>query len=491
MSLDLRTNVKFRPPRRACLLLLSTLFFWGTSAAAQPADYENILSGLMRRHKVRGIQVYLFDATGGRDFSAGFTDASGARPVAPDTIFQAADLVRPLSAALTLSEWRKRGLDPDKDDIIPLSGVASPPLDRRPGSRALTLHHVLLLTSGFPARAPVFDVPDRTAPRALSLPADLSEPGLRITPSPESFALLEAALEKKQTSIAQLAGSFHVPGFAGSLDRPASPSVTEGFVENAGYFFPTGPAKTQVVSYNSLYTTARSYGAFLRWVEKSHAKEAREIRSLRFRYAAETGGTAPGFRIQMVPAGEVYRIEGRSPGYSSSAILMPNGRGAVILANSEKPGFHADALRALFGSVVHGEPTLCGEHQAGSPVDSLSGFYRPRGVARIPVLSFVQDLQISGEGDALSVTGILEADAARRLSRLSQNVYCIVGGPSDGTRIVVRHRTDGGIEGLDTDLVQYDRVSWAQSAYGLLLWAALFLSIFAVGLVAILSRRRE
>ncbi len=490
MSREKAHNI-FSPLLRHALPAFFALSFLGGSAlVAQPVDLDAILPGLMRRHKVRGIQVYFFDASGGRDFAAGSTDSAGNEPVKADTIFQAADLIRPVTAAVVLGEWSKLGFDAEKSDLFQAAGFSAPDLNRNREKATFTLEHVLLLTSGFPPRAPVFDPSGKPSAREFSLPRDLEEHGVRITPSPESFALLEVALNRAHRPFALVAGAFRVPGFSVVLSRPVTPAVTDGFIENAGYYFPATAAQGQVMSYNGLYTTARSYGAFLQWILKSDSPEARQIRRVRFRYASQTGGTAPGFRVQMGPAGESLRIEGRSPGYSSSAILLPDGRGAVILANSEKPVFHADALRALFGTIVAGEPTLCGPDQPGKGSEALSGFYRPRGVARVAALSFVQDLQISGEPDTLAVTGILEADRARRLSRLAENVYCIVGGPSDGTRVVVRHRADGTLDGLDTDLVQYDRIPWAQSAYGLLLWMALFISIFAVGLIVLLSRRR-
>jgi len=96
---------------------------------------DDVIPPLMERHHTPGVSVAVFDRAEGTHVRCyGAADASSGRPVAPDTIFEAASLSKPPFALSILELARSGVLDLDR----PVAEYLPEPLCEDSLSRAIT-----------------------------------------------------------------------------------------------------------------------------------------------------------------------------------------------------------------------------------------------------------------------------------------------------------------------------------------------------------------
>jgi CubicO group peptidase (beta-lactamase class C family) len=179
--------------------MLPAIVFKGE--AGRPAG----LAGRLRYHKVPGLSVAVID--GGRlEWARGFgvTEAGGATPVTPATLFQAGAVSRPVAAAAALALVDRGALDLDEDVNRRLTGWKVPGGEftkaEKVTLRRLLSHTAGVTLDGFPGYGPGDAVPtlaqvlDGAKPARNAAVAVDQVPGGSVRPSAGGYAVVQQLL---------------------------------------------------------------------------------------------------------------------------------------------------------------------------------------------------------------------------------------------------------------------------------------------------------
>ncbi|MCR9141716.1 MAG: beta-lactamase family protein [bacterium] len=505
-------------------------------------ELEALTPELMRKHGVVGAQIHLFgDPRGGRDRSVvfGHADADRTRAVQSETLFQAADLVRPLTAYLLLtqvqSEARSAGLDFEAAARAPLKALADFPVQNadefadsaRPAGQGLapfSAYELLTMSSGLPPSRDGLirgelerPDPDGYLRERLTL---THAPGDLFAVAPEGYAYAGKYLEARagvafDTQLRSvLSARFGVR--AACVDRDQCPAavqslIADGTVHSGSYVFALDPPHVLYPAADSLWISAADYGRFLRralQLANSDPVAAALFEPVR-RSDAGLGGRAMGFQalrssenisaetsaVAAQPSTAIYTGEGRQPGYSSYAFVTPEGRGAVLFCNSNERFFIREMVSYLYDRFALLEtsppaPSAAALEQA----QELEGSYRARATvpARESLFSFLTDVRIRSGARQIDFGGVFQKEAGVQLYPIAPDLY-LARGPvaMDGWRVKVRRDADGDVVGLDSDLVRYDRVHPLISAWAILMYLGMLTSLPVLFFMLFIIRRKS
>lgn len=486
---------------------------------------------LMNKHGVAGAQIFVFDGARTREFVFGHRDPDFSIPVEAKTIFQAADLVRPLTAYLTLRDLEReaRASQSDLAALLlqpqALDAVAGFPVQSDFEGASLQLERLLTMTAGFAAsRDGLLRGAEQRPDEARYLRERLvvrSEPGTLIAISPESYAYLGRRLEQRAgrvfSEIARdaLRGDLAMPSSCVRKDDCADPErITAGLTHVDRYFFVQEEPHVLYAPADSLYTNAREYGGFLRELARRYSAGDTVARSMFenvFRYDPHLGGMSAGAFHAMCPPdtnidtaqvhpctseASIFRVEGRQPGFASLGFLALSGggRGAVILANGNERFFPREVFAYLvdrFALLPRDSGNVANPRQ----YERFEGTYRPRNVlpAGARLFSFLSDVRIGidneGTQEHVALGSVLQEDADVRLYPLNESdaaadLFLARGqAEMDGWRLRMRNG------GFDTDLVRFDDVPVLFSALAIFVYLGLLTSLPVLLFMLYLIRR--
>ena len=473
-------------------------------------DLQSLVPALLREHRIAGVSLVVFSNDREVALSFGQADADGLAPVQSTTRFQAADLVRPITAALVLEQ---------SDGLISGPVVTQPDLPRL--ERSITLEHLLCMNAGLrasrdgilPDQAPQ---PDRAAYLEERVIMDAS-PGSAYAPSPESYAFLGAWLETRANGGFEdiAARFFRRRSMQFSSVTRSEENVAVGLEAAGARFFPAPQTHLLYPAADSLWTTAEDYMLFLRWLYRESRRSAspwRVMLDAQFgpRLAPELGGMGAGFQV-LRPAkitgfaapgvDHFFRIEGRQPGYSSVAGITPDGRGAVVLANTQDSAFLRRLNRFLFERLDMTAPpptSPISEETRRSflalDLDRMEGSFRS--VRATPASSgwfgFLNDLRLRVDPEGrLELGGVFEKETVIHLYPIGPDLFIARGDAAmENWRVKLRRDSDGNVVGLDTDLVRYDRTPMYLSAWAYIVYAGLLVASPVFVLLVYMIRRR-
>lgn len=491
-----------------------------------------LIPSLLRKRGAASAQAYVFDAEGGVGISAGFRNAAGDAPVDDAVLYQTAELVRPLTALIAL---RATMNDLEMKDNLALDAALDAPIETQLSELPIenpfaeegehpTLGRLMTYSAGLPAsRAGIL--------RADESPVDAGEylrerlkitrtPGELILNAPENYAYLgrlaEKGLGRPFGALAQ--AEFAALGLRACVARAecaadvviAPPMTYEGKA-----FFELPDSQVIFPAADSLYTSARDYGEFLRALHQRAFVDGQLNDSLEARlfltrvaYHEDLGGSAAAFRFFRPgppqdpssaendnPAnGYVYAIEGRQPGYASFAFLTPEGRGAVVLVNDDDVYIVQQIVRYIYAR--YGIRALEERSEpAPESLAELEGLYRPVGV--LPHgqrwFNFLNEIRLQRGRDGLEFNNVFQKNTAIHLYPTGKRDLFTARGEAamDGWRVRVLRDVEGRIIGLDSDLIRYERISPLGSAWSIIIAAGLaVVAPFLVFLYFFVIRRK-
>ena len=337
---------------------LGALAVWLASAgpvlaedAPPPLDHA-ALSALLEAYDVAGAAIVeLAGCEPGPVVSAGYADLDTSERVAPETVFEAASLSKPVFAYLVLTLADEGLIDLDQ----PLAASLDyPRISDQQAYGAMTPRMILTHRTGMPNwvdEATPFN--KRTAPITL-----LAEPGEAYTYSGEAFQLLQLYVEQEtgqslQEIFAERLGA-DMPMSAFARPLPADISESRGYRRASAP--ETGRAMTNVRDYamasGSLAVTAQDYARFLSLVCRGEglapATHAEMVSPLED--APEDGAPFPmayglGWIVADMGGDSFIGHGGNNGNYRSFAgYFASSGDGIVVLTNSESGQALIDAL---------------------------------------------------------------------------------------------------------------------------------------------------
>ncbi|MEQ9363735.1 MAG: serine hydrolase [Leptospirales bacterium] len=480
-------------------------------------ELEALTPELMRKHGVVGAQIHLFGA-GDRSLAFGHEDAERENAVTPGTLFQAADLVRPLTAYLLLGELQSRaagrGVDFQTALRAPLPPLADFPLEglaEFAGRDAgVSAYELLTMTSGLPASRDGLlrgeldrPNPDDYLRERLAL---THAPGDLFAIAPESYAYASKVLEdlsedEYETQLRRtLRQAFGIQSACVNRENcPPGLRSADGTVHSGSYVFPLKPPHVLYPAADSLWISAPDYARFLGGAiarSKNDPAAAALFRPVH-RADPELGGRAMGFQVLQGDAGGVllYTSEGRLPGFSSYAFVTPEGRGAVLFCNSNERFFIREMVSYFydrFGVLEKSPPAP--DAATLDRARELEGSYRARETvpARERLFSFLTDVRIRAGARTIDFGGVFQKEAGVQLYPIGPDLY-LARGPvtMDGWRVKVRRDADGEVVGLDSDLVRYERVHPLVSAWAILMYLGMLTSLPVLFFMLFIIRRRS
>ncbi len=487
---------------------------------------------LMNEHGVAGAQVFVFDGTRTQSFAFGHRDPDFSVPVETKTIFQAADLVRPLTAYLTLQDLHAeaRGTQDDPAALLqselPADAVPDFPVRSDVADASLQLERLLTMTAGFAASRDGLLRGEEERPDAAQYLRERlrvrTKPGTLIAISPESYAYLGRRLEhRRQRPFSEIArdalrGELRMRSSCIQKEDCADAErITAGLTHVDRFFFVQQEPHVLYPAADSLYTTADEYGAFLRELARRYRSGDPVVQAMFervYRYDPRLGGMSAGAFHAMCPPPandseaevsncraetSIYRVEGRQPGFAALAFLSLSGggRGAVILANGNERFFPREVFAYLvdrFGLL----PQNPGAVPHAQSYEVYEGTYRPRNVlpAGARLFSFLSDVRIGIDSEGgrahIALGSVLQEDADVSLyplnvSDVPADLFLARGqAEMDGWRL--RMREDGG---FDTDLVRFDAVPFLFSALAIFVYLGLLTSLPVLLFMLYLIRR--
>ncbi len=508
----------------------------GELAAEQPPagflrmerELEALAPELMRKHGVVGAQIHLFgDAAGAADRSLvfGHRDAQREQLVTPDTLFQAADLVRPVTAYLLLDLLETQRRAAGAGDFATavnrrLAALAEFPVQGAEDSSdsdatlaPFSAYELLTMASGLPASRDglirgELERPDAKAYLRERL-ALTHAPGELFAISPEAYAYAGEYLSQQSgegfdaRAPRILRERFGIR--TACIERTQcseAATLADGTVHSGKYVFPLDPPHVLYPSADSLWISAGDYGRFLKQVVRRSTggdpAAAGLFQPLR-RSAPGLGGHSMGFQaLRGQQSVALYSVEGRQPGFASYAFVTPGGRGAVLLCNSNERFFIREMVSYLydrFALLEKNPPSV--DAKALDAARQLEGSYRARATvpARESLFSFLTDVRIQVGARRIDFGGVFQKDAGVQLYPLESaqpDLYLARGAVTmDGWRVKVRRDSDGDIVGLDSDLVRYDRVHPLASAWAILMYLGMLTSIPVLLFMLFIIRRRS
>jgi len=330
------------------------------------------ITGRMEFYKVPGVSIAVIDRCQVEWAKAyGYRDIRNYRPLTTKSLFQAGGLSRPLTAAAALGLAAKGGIDMDGDVASSLRSWKLPSA-HVPGSQAvnrISLRDLLTHSAGlsgqvfpgYPAKDPLPDIRqvlDGERP-AVNLPVlEGIQPG-KARESESGYVILQLLLTDlegktfprimKETVLDPLGlrnSTFEVVLAAELKDRAASGHLREGQeVEGDWFNYPESAAK-------GLWTTPGDYADFLVEILGEAMGKSSKLLSAeaaRTMLTPQAGNQSFGFTVEGTGDEANFKVQGKTCGYSSFAIVFPGrGQGIVVMTNSDNGGLLTEEiLRAV------------------------------------------------------------------------------------------------------------------------------------------------
>ncbi len=356
----------------AVLVLLSAVPVVSADPGQRFAAIDRLVEASMRARGVPGVSIAIID-----DFEVvyarGYGFAEPGRPVATDTLFQAASMSKPVTAVVAAAAAEAGLIDLDADVAGMLTSWRLPPM---PFEGPITLRMLLAHRagtnvhgfSGYRLDEPLPDlprildgVPDKNEPIRV-----VSEPGAQPTYSGGGYVMAQLAIEDHTgRTLEELADTlvFEPLGLELSTYRILEASdrarVAVGHratgAEVAGGGWHAYPEQAAA----SLWTTPTEYAAVVIDVMRSYTKgtgvvlDRATVRQLLDRdFAVGFGTTGEGI-LGAIAIGH----PGANEGYRCEFIAVPDiGDGVVVMTNSDAAGADWDPLsggvRSLPSSVI-------------------------------------------------------------------------------------------------------------------------------------------
>lgn len=547
LSIDFLNRSRRVGCRAAFLALLASVAFILLPGLAAPLsaapsvdlkrmgrELEALTPELMRKHTVVGAQVVVFDSAAGqsRALSFGHEDPERQIEVAADTRFQASALVRPLTAYLMIAarhaDARAAGQSPDSLSATlaqPLEPLADYPLTDASGNPArVSAFQLLTMSAGLPPSRDGLIRPELEAPDAGDYLRErlrlIETPGERIAMAPEGYAYAGQQLAARsgagsfeQQLQAMLAQRFGLASGLVCVHRDscaASPRLADGTLHSGEFVFAQADPHVLYPAADSLWTSASNYGRVLRELVGARSTGDR-IATAMFaplqQIDASLGGRAMGFQALRLPAGQhplsteettLYVVEGRQPGFASFAFITADGRGAVILCNSNEQFFLRELVAYLydrFGLLAKNPAKL--DDAARQRAVELEGSYRARLTVpeRESWFAFLTDVRVRVARGRIDFGGVFQKEASVHLvpaEPADPDLYLARGAVAmNGWRVRVRRDSVGDVVGLDSDLVRYEQVHPLASAWAILMYLGTLTSAPVLLFMLFLIRRRS
>ena len=334
-------------------LVLPVALALGTGAVAQqggppPLPDAAALEEMLAAFDVPGIAlagVEGCEPAGGVE--AGTADLGAGRPVAADTLFEAASLSKPVFAYLVMQLVDEGVVELDR----PLAETLDAPrIADRAGYARITPRLVLSHRTGLPNWAP-----DRHGPLAFDAP-----PGTAYSYSGEAFELLRAHVEERT---GRPLGALFRERLGAAMPRSAfGPPLPEGAAPARGYRSAADPTSGRGLTVGGaaggLVTTARDYAAFLGIVCRgeglspgAHAAMLEPQSPVPPEESLAPTSWALGWGVMTLDGEVVVFHDGNNEEYRSLAVHFPASReGYVFLTNGSRGGALIEALvRAMQG----------------------------------------------------------------------------------------------------------------------------------------------
>ena len=499
---------------------------------------EALTPELMRKHGVVGAQVYLTDGRGERALAFGHQDAARTIPVERATVFQATELVRPLTAYLVLGTLRAGSPAVSFPDLIerpfpevpgfPVRAAADSSAENAnvAGAAKFSAYQLLTMSAGFAASRDGLIRGELAAPDADEYLRERLQlhftPGEALAVAPENFAYAGKYLEHARGESfekllrAALADRFGVrDACVRPADCPRPNLLAEGTVHSGKYEFAQTPPHILYPAADSLWISAADYGKILGRLSASAANDPVALSLFRpvLRTSPELGGMAMGFQVlrptrtaidpayplrinaDETQAPDVYVVEGRQPGFASYAFVTREGRGVVVLCNSNERFFIREMVSFLFDryGLLEKNPPVVLDQAVLKRASELDGSYRARATvpARASWFAFLTDVRVHASGRTIDFGGVFQKEPDVQLVPIGTDLYLARGQVAmDGWRIRVRRDQSGEVVGLDSDLVRYDRVNPFVSAWAILFYLGALTSLPVLGFMLLLVRRR-
>ncbi len=506
------------------------------SKAINPEHWDDFLDekipAILEKRAVPGLQLTFFGPGFWRERSYGYASQNKKEKVGPQSLFQAGNLVWPLTAYVSLlSLWEKRQgseslerflaspvpvLDPaqtHKGAAAVLSYVQNKAVKKGEG---LALGHLLNMTSGWPPAPPYIRSADTASPSIRQALYAQSKPGSEIGISSYNYAYLAQISEalrgeafpvlfQRRLQKIGLMRSCLLLKYCTKPYRLAEPLTglqmkqsRKAKTKAKSRYFPMPQLHFPFPAASSLYSQSREYARFLLRLWKKAKSDTASVEALflqkHFQYDKDLGGTSYGLFfhkpvLYSVDGGaahlrtsDVFYIENSMPGYAGLAFISKGGQGAVLLSN--KNDLFAlyeirSHLYALYG-IANSENELREIAPKAEAAQELQGYYRPVNV--MPKLyesfDFLNELQIRPVGNVIELSSLLEKENFVRLYPVRRDLYIARGAVKmDHWRLLIRRDEEGEIIGFDTDLARYERKALLFSAWSIVITLGLLAAL--------------
>ena len=472
----------------------------GVARAAEKRSLVEQLDISLKLYKTPGVQIFYYHSgKPGKTVVRGYRDAALKTKVAPDDIFRAGDLARPLSSLLAL-RLNPAPAEKKAAGALDTSGVLKEFPLKSEGK--LSLLHLLNGTSGFESRRARAYPPEKNLTPAEFLRGHetfVHAPGKETRASDLPWAYLELLIEKWSGKTYRTALQDELLTPLGleltSVGTPADQKqMVDPILKRGKFNFKTPDLTYPVLAARGLYTSAADYGKYLRYLEGELKQGglARNLFRMSFPYAPELGGVAPGWGairldekagafplresegegaeagLPVRPDQVMYKIESFGPGFAAIAVLIPGQGGAVLLCNLDDIYFLRETLIFLLVREFPGvlpkafyfnvkKPAEYPRKRGGgqerdlaayAPYEELKGFYRPLRVSggAENAFNFLNDTRVHiTHKNGLEFSGLFQSDAAVEFYPLGKDIFLARGNAAmNGWRVKVK-RTKTGV----------------------------------------------
>jgi CubicO group peptidase (beta-lactamase class C family) len=385
-----------------------------------PPGLERQIPQLMQKMRIPGLAIAKIE-DGEIAWQAAFGERAPGKPVATDTVFNAASLTKPVFATMALHLVANEGLG--LDEGLHKHWI-DPDVAEDVRHQALTPRIVLSHQGG---------LPNWRGNRELGF---MFEPGARHEYSGEGYEYLRQAIENKSGREMQALVQEQVFGPA-SMKRSAL-SWSDDFADNyatgfneAGEAIDTYITKRRPNAAAHLMTTVGDYARFAAWVSKGAELPAALFDEMRRPQAlhedpAERFGL--GWKLIPVKDGEALMHDGREPGVRTYAIVLPNGEALVILTNSSNGELSfrplVKAALADGDAIMQSADRLVWNYLVHLPPQALVPM--SRGIARSP--TFLATMLYAVDTVLMQTSSLSAADKAAASKAVDPYVFALLNG---------------------------------------------------------------
>lgn len=486
------------------------------SLASMARSLRDQLPALLKKYRVAGVQATLFDPHAHNNLEMGMyapgdtsslkaAEAGPALPVAVDTLFEVGELNRPV-IAVALIEALARKLNLSYAQAAQLQFKALPAItqtaliknlplqiSQQPDFLELRIVDVVNHTSGLPLSRPRILGPASVS--SIGYDAKDFQPiyaedsaGMAIRQSAAGYALLFAAL---QTIAPGTVSQIILKNKGLYTERPTCVKesickLARPMVRAAERVFWMDHQDGILSVSDTMLGTAGGVAAYLsNFMKRTQAAGSAEHTLLerRFQYHPDLGGMVAGLhylRLYNARGQEtiLYTMDSRRPGFSAVAFVTTDGRGLVLLSNSDR----IELLYYLMHGIWQEMNLIPRELPVAMPSEEMTFFGSYRPVGMVPdaqfYLRFLSDITLFEVHGRLEMQSVFQKKTGAFLWPVPDkpDLFLEYGpAPSHGWRLRAIRDTEGDVIALESDLLRYERVSRFASGWAIIVYLALVL----------------